>query len=139
MGAIAVKVLVLASNITSRKLAFIRLTVRVKLTFPAKSSLRHRVRQILIAIAKSIYHKYIMHFPIFKLENEHTKALIDPKSGEFVLELSAISELIQGQGIVLNRIAGSTFTLPSIEMIFADPIVPLAPYIIFDIVSRQDK
>jgi hypothetical protein len=80
-----------------------------------------------------------MHFPIFKLENEHTKALIDPKSGEFAVQLTEASELIQGQGIVLNRIAGIGFEEPIIELIFADPIVPLAPSIIFDIVSRQDK
>ena len=72
-----------------------------------------------------------MQFPILKLENEHTKALIDAKSGEFILELAHEAELIHGHGIVLNRIAGIGFDEPKCELIFTHPPIPLAPSIEF--------
>jgi hypothetical protein len=80
-----------------------------------------------------------MNFPIFKLENEHTKALIDPKSGEFAVQLTEDSKLIQGQGIVLSRIAGIGFDEPTIELIFATPKIPIAPSINFQTVTQIIK
>jgi hypothetical protein len=81
----------------------------------------------------------MMQFPIFKLENDHTKALIDAKSGEFALQLTDDSDLIQGHDIVLNRIAGIGFDEPKIELIFTNPPIPIAPQIEFKTVILIQK
>jgi hypothetical protein len=81
----------------------------------------------------------MMQFPIFKLENDHTKALIDAKSGEFVLELANEAELIHGHDIVLNCIAGIGFDEPKVELIFTNPPIPLASQIEFKTVILIQK